>query len=275
MEKSEEQWFYIHGGDRNGPVILQELKEMYENNRLSEQTMVWTKEFGDNWKCLEEVAEIRNYDEPPLVPLSAISNFWFYLLVAVPIMGAILETIMMEIDPENFSSETGNVGIMIFIGMNVIFGMLDERQIKKSGRKDLAQGIGVWALMIVPVYIFLRGRRTGKGAWPLLGWISALFIGIYAAETLPSQYYFGTGVPSCESKTSISMIEEIYPDIPINFVNASVVNVSVIVETGYNDESKIRSCAAIVRNSASLDTPILYTISEEGDQYYFEVEFNY
>lgn len=275
MENSAEQWFYIQGGDRKGPVSLLELKEMYKNSGLSEQALVWTKNFGDDWKRLEDVAEMREANEPPLVPAKSISNLWLYLLVAVPIFGVTLETVMTESYPEWFLQGSDSAGFIIFFVLNSAFGLLDEREIRKSGRKDIAKGIMAWIFLFVPIYIFFRGKRTGKGAWPLLGWISALLIGVFAEESIPSEIYLGVGVPSCESKTTIGMIEKIYPEIPINVVNATVVDISEIRETGYDKENKIRSCNAIVKNSIASDTPILIKISEVGDEYYFEVQFSY
>jgi hypothetical protein len=69
------------------------------------------------------------------------------------------------------------------------------------------------------------------------------------------------------------MIEEIYPTIPVNAFSSTVVDISNIQETTFSEQNEVRECSAVVKNSAGLETPINFKVSEMGDDIYYEVSF--
>ncbi|MGR3706825.1 DUF4339 domain-containing protein [Sulfitobacter sp.] len=50
VTEAREDWFYIQGGERQGPVIFSVLKSRYKSGDLNEKTLVWTASFGFEWK---------------------------------------------------------------------------------------------------------------------------------------------------------------------------------------------------------------------------------
>ena len=271
MEEQKE-YFVIIDGERTGPLQFVELREMYSQGELTEKTLVWTKSFGDEWKPLAEVSDIRAPEEPPIVPDQAIPNRWLYLLISVPFSMAFIEVFLIEtLDSQVTTQIPFTLVLLLYWVPNAIFGALDERVVTTSGRKDAVKGIRAWIYIFVPVYIYKRSQRTGRGTRPLFAWIGAAVLGGLVTESLPSLVYMGAGVPSCDSPVAISTIREIYPDIPLNVINAEVLSVHTIKEVSFDDARGVRECAAILQNSLGVETPVIYTITDQGDQFYVEL----
>jgi len=265
---SSQDWYYVERGERKGPVGAETLQSMFERGLVDENTRVWTESFGNDWKPIHQVSALRNAGQPPLVPASEIPNVWLYLLISVPV-------VMTVVEASTTLSADGQAGLgfLLFFIPNTICAILDQKVVERSGRKDSVKGLFLWIIILVPVYIFLRSKRTGLGLWPGFAWIGALVASIFISDMLPRNIYFGTGIPTCDSRTTMGMIEEIYPKIPINLVRATVIDVSDVQEISFSEQPAVRECSAIVRNSSGLDTPIAYSISERGDQFYYEVRF--
>ena len=267
-----EEYYYVIDGDRKGPTSLDVLKEKYELGELSERTLVWTKTFGDDWKKLEDLHSIRPPNEPPLVPEEAIPNRWLYLLISVPLLMGFVEVVLLESVPVLYNSSNGLILALYWLP-NTICALLDMQCVQSSGRKDATKGLLIWLILIVPVYIFLRSRRTGKGVWPVVSWIAAFVLGIFVTEALPTSVYMGAGMPRCDSRVSISMVEEIYPDIP--FVDgAQVIDVREIAEVSSDSSDGLRECRATIADTRGEVIPVVLTITEIGEEFYFELEVN-
>jgi hypothetical protein len=52
-----EQWFYYHNNKQEGPLTLEQLKELVINGQLNHTSYVWTKGFAD-WKLIKDVHEL-------------------------------------------------------------------------------------------------------------------------------------------------------------------------------------------------------------------------
>lgn len=274
MTETKADWFYIVGGERLGPVAFSDLKALYEDGELSERTLVWTKDFADDWKRISEVTDIREDNEPPLVPTTEIPNRWLYMLVAVPLVMSLVEAGTTEAGLEGFSAaDLPGLAFMLFFLANTIFALLDQNAVERSGRKDAVNGLLGWILFLVPVYIYLRSKRTGLGVVPLLGWLGALIVGSFLTTSFPGMVYLGSGLPTCESRTTNKMIMDLYPQIPLNFTRAEVVNIHKVAEINYSEALGQRQCTAVVQNTSGRGTPVVVTISEQDGQVFYEVRF--
>ncbi|WP_375698410.1 DUF4339 domain-containing protein [Pseudophaeobacter sp. TrK17] len=275
MTEANTEWFYIIGGERLGPVTFSDLKARYENGELTEKTLVWTKSYADDWKRIAEVPGMREASEPPLVPTGEIQNHWLYMLILVPLVMSFVEAILMRTGTDTFN--TGGMpglSFLLFFFANTICALFDQNAVERSGRKDAADGLLVWILLLVPAYIFLRSKRTGLGSGPLFAWIGMLVLGGFISVAWPGSGYTMSGLPKCDSRASMSMIEDLYPNIPINFANAEVVKITDIKEVKYSEALGQRECSATVQNTSGTATPIALTISETNNQFYFQVRFS-
>lgn len=50
-------WYYVVGSDRVGPVSVEALKVLFDNNKITTDTYVWKKGF-QNWERLKDVSEL-------------------------------------------------------------------------------------------------------------------------------------------------------------------------------------------------------------------------
>lgn len=272
MTEATTEWFYIIGGERLGPVTFLDLKARYENGELTEKTLVWTKDFADDWKKAAEVPGMREASEPPLVPTTEIQNLWLYLLISVPLVMTFADLLIGQLAAGRFGWVTmPGLSFLLFFIANTICALLDQNAVERSGRKDAADGLLLWILVFVPAYIYLRSSRTGLGGGPLMAWIVALVLGGFISIAWPGGSYLGAGIPKCDSSASLGMVKDLYPDIPINFAKAKAISVTDVKEVQYSDASGQRVCRAMVRNSNGTNTPIAYTITEQRNQFYYHV----
>lgn len=274
MTEANTEWFYIIGGERLGPVTFPDLKSRYESGELTEKTLVWTKGYADDWKRAAEVPGMREAGEPPLVPSTEIQNHWLYMLISVPLVMTFADLVIGQFASDRFGWDTlPGLSFLLFFVANTLCAMLDQNAVERSGRKDAVSDLLLWILMFVPAYIYLRSKRTGLGGVPLIAWIGALVLGGFVTAAWPGGLYVGSDLPKCDSRASMSMIEDLYPDIPINFANAEVVSISDIKEVKYSEVIGQRECRAVVQNTSGTATPIALTISEQDDQFYFHIRF--
>ncbi len=58
-----DQWYYVEGNERVGPIDEKGLSALIKNGKLGPDNFVWKKGF-DNWKKLSEVKELGQYLSP-------------------------------------------------------------------------------------------------------------------------------------------------------------------------------------------------------------------
>lgn len=54
-----ENWYYVDGSERVGPVAKSEIENLFEVGKLNSDSFIWTKGY-ENWKKLEEVDDFSN-----------------------------------------------------------------------------------------------------------------------------------------------------------------------------------------------------------------------
>ncbi len=268
-EAKSSDWFFVDDGKRVGPVPLSELEKKYSSGYLPKNTLVWTATFGGDWKELGTVVGASSSDGPPAVPENSIPSIWFYSLMCAPLLGALIETILRDTNPGLVGSD---VSLVLLYGVpNIIFALLDIRALDNSGRKDVARGLTILALILAPIYIYLRAKRTGKGLLPVLGWLLAFFAAFYVTENLNANMYMGLGTPHCDSQISQTMVEDIYPGIPLNTHGATVIAITDINEVSFDPETELRTCGAAIKDSLANTQEVSYTITPQDDDYYFHL----
>ena len=68
-----ENWYYVHKGNRQGPVDQDVILTMIGNQELTPADFVWKKGF-DNWKKIKEVTELQGADEAKAFPAAPVMN---------------------------------------------------------------------------------------------------------------------------------------------------------------------------------------------------------
>ncbi len=58
----EDQWYYVEGGERKGPVEMSTIHELISNSKLNDDDYVWKKGF-ENWTKVKDTEELHLEEE--------------------------------------------------------------------------------------------------------------------------------------------------------------------------------------------------------------------
>ncbi len=59
------KWYYVENNDRVGPVEQSAIIDLIKTEKLNDNSYVWNKEFGSDWKRVQDVAELKVEQEAP------------------------------------------------------------------------------------------------------------------------------------------------------------------------------------------------------------------
>lgn len=168
----KEIWFFESKGKRNGPITHTALVNLYENNTIDRDTLIWKRGY-ENWTPLyqSELKEIISSDEPPPLTGDKINNTFIWILAFAPIIGTIIEG---ELIP--------NGSLIFWFALNSILAVLDDFKLKNAGIKTNNL---VWAILVVPVYIWRRTTITKQQRSYFWVWILSFII-----STLLVNYHY-------------------------------------------------------------------------------------
>jgi hypothetical protein len=163
-ETTEAKWYYADGGRRTGPMSRAELEELIQNGKVTATTSVYSGE-GD-WRPAQE-SELASLfaatpDNPPPLSGKDVDNKFIWAVVAVPIVGVVIELI------------AGMEFVWLYIVANIVCCILDERKLKAAGHKAPET---VWAFL-VPVYLWKRANFLSQKKHYFWGWMAAFVLSI-------------------------------------------------------------------------------------------------
>ena len=110
---------------------------------------------------------------------------------------------------------------------------------------------------------------AGKGG-KASKWIVGLVAVVGGLGTLGA--IFGDSLPKCDSSISRGMIEDLYLQVPLNTAQTTVSDLTGITETAYDKEAKVRSCQATLIDSAGTQHAIVWSTTDAGETYNYEME---
>jgi hypothetical protein len=250
-------------------VSLQDLKALFDNGAIYEDTLVWSVARGGDWAKYSDTFRDNGAASAPPIPSSQITDLWVWCIAAVPILGAVIEAWVAASSKLPLNPL---VIIAAYAATNGALAMLDTSAIRKSGRND--RSISALAFVLVPAYLFVRAKRLGRSQITLATWVLAIAASIYLpSDTILSYTNFSFSLPSCSSGTSVAQIKAIFPDIPVNLGKLPALEVQDI-KTSSNTET-LNSCTATVLTAGQTRIPISYTIEERNGQYYYYVQIEF
>ncbi|MCF8025806.1 MAG: DUF4339 domain-containing protein [Desulfobacteraceae bacterium] len=159
-------WYYALKGEQVGPVSLQEIQGLVDEGKINLETKVWNGE-GD-WKAAKdtEVSELFKRqvasNVPPPLTGSDVNNKFIWAVVAVPIVGVIIELL------------AGTELVWLYIVANIVCCVLDEKKLKKAGQKSPTN----WMVFLVPVYLWKRASLLNQKKHYFWGWCAAFVLSI-------------------------------------------------------------------------------------------------
>ena len=169
------RWYYENKGARKGPVSEYKLKELFENNYIDRDTLIWKEGFADWTKLSQtELSKILPVNSPPPLATTHINNTYVWILAFAPILGNVITGIIVgathgldgiDANDDTLFTETGGLWWMTIV-LNILLATLDNWQLGKAGHNTKKFG-GMWVLL-VPVYLFKRAsylKQTPTYAW--------------------------------------------------------------------------------------------------------------
>lgn len=181
MENTEaSQWYYELRGTRNGPVSEEKIVSLIEANVINYDTQVWRDGFQD-WKRISEteLQKLMTRMGPPPLTGYKVNNFYIWLLAFAPIIGGILEALIIGINAGINGIPGGSLSDLYWLAhrndywyvplvLNLIICWLDQRQLKKAGH-DTSRFVA-W-IILIPVYIYKRCIILKQNMACLFVWI--------------------------------------------------------------------------------------------------------
>jgi hypothetical protein len=111
-----------------------------------------------------------------------------------------------------------------------------------------------------------QSTKGGKAAkW------GGIFVAIAGGVTVLGAI-FGDDLPKCDSSVSRGMIADLYTQVPLNTTQATVAELTGIAETGHDEEAKTRTCQATLIDSAGAQHAIVWSTTDAGETYNYELE---
>lgn len=159
-------WFYEIGGERKGPVIEQEIKDLVSSGILKYGSRLWHQTLCD-WRLLEETHFKGLLTAPPPITGTAINNKLVWWLAFTPLIGYFLEVMIASVAEISVDSLW-----CITLSMNIGLSILDEKKLQKAGHDTSKMGSS-W---LVPVYLFKRALILRQSKAYFIVWIVGLLL---------------------------------------------------------------------------------------------------
>ncbi len=148
VNSDSEEWYYASNGQKIGAVSKSDLLNLYKAENITLSTRVWTTGMSD-WIELGQTDLIKKVNTPPPLKGNDINNTLVWILAFVPILGTVLEYLI-----------SGAIGVtsaslwFVTVILNTVLCIIDQRKLKRAGYQ--IKELLVWAIFLVPVYLFRR-----------------------------------------------------------------------------------------------------------------------
>ncbi|WP_109317245.1 DUF4339 domain-containing protein [Pseudovibrio ascidiaceicola] len=174
-EKKDEGWFFIENGQWVGPVSSKDLERFEKAGRVKRSDVISRAAFGGNRKRFTDAVNSRSLKGSHRAKVISVDDTWLNYLIALPLALAFVDVIMRLAKFSYAASEL--VSVFLHILTFVLLAFNDIRELEDAGHSGATRHLRLWAFLVPPVYLYLRGSRTDRGVWPMLIWL-VLTIGL-------------------------------------------------------------------------------------------------
>lgn len=161
-EVAQAGWYYVHQGNRIGPVSRQELERLIAEGQITADTQLGSG--AEDWRPARKEPSLSH-----LFPSAAAAqgepgdlNRLAWAIVAVPLAGAVLERTI------------GIGGLWFYALAYIALCVWDERRLKAAGRPAPS----CWWSLLVPVYLWKRAGALTQGKSYFWGWVAAFALAL-------------------------------------------------------------------------------------------------
>jgi len=163
-------WFYLDNGQTVGPSTEESLKGLLTFGQLPRTTLVWCKGMP-NWCAASETSLIGGTG-------TSSSNPWIWILSFAPIFQEII-TFVFGIP------FTLKATFYFYAILNGSMATLDEKHLKKTGHATEKLNKW-WGLILVPVYLYQRGKYVQRQNYTFLIIWCVVFVVSAGLSTIPA-----------------------------------------------------------------------------------------
>ncbi|MCB8839998.1 DUF4339 domain-containing protein [Aurantimonas sp. VKM B-3413] len=259
-------WYYESNGASVGPRTREQIEALHADGVIKRTTRVWNAAFGNDWKRFDTIDDLS--ETPPAAAPSAgpVTDVYVWLVAAVPVVGATIETLL------EFGAGLSGIGtnsIYLYAAVNLALGVADNRAIK-AARPDAKPPNVLVMFLLAPAYLFMRSRRLGKGQEPFWAWLASFALSLAITLGLsPGKTYYGFGLPSCDSETSVAQVQSLFLALPSNTTGIKAQALEAIETVRTSPERN--SCKARIVASDGLTYAARYVISDRDGMIYYEL----
>ncbi len=167
-------WYYSQEGTRFGPINEDQIRKLIAAHTIRPDSLVWCEGLAD-WTPAHQT-DIRHLlgsaTTPPPLPGESVNNGIVWTVALAPIIATLLQDILAAatVHPR---SEFWWVALPLNIGLC----LADQRKLKNAGHNT--DGMTMWALLLVPVYLFVRASRLKQNNSYALVWLATFFISLF------------------------------------------------------------------------------------------------
>lgn len=179
---SDEAWFYAQDGERKGPVPTDKLRELLATQIIDGETPVWRKGLAD-WQPLRTTEiETQLKDIPPPIAASHVNNGLVWALAFAPLAYLLVDVALLNYQnshpagDEFFEAFLSPLSWLVPVLANAVLCLLDTEQLKRAGYSS--GWLTLFALLLAPVYLFVRAQRLRQTPTYGFVWISSFIVTI-------------------------------------------------------------------------------------------------
>ncbi|BBZ99851.1 DUF4339 domain-containing protein [Bradyrhizobium diazoefficiens] len=178
----DDAWFYAEGGQRKGPVPTDKLRELLAAQTIDGETPVWRKGLAD-WQPLRTTEiGMQLKDTPPPIAANRVNNGLVWALALAPLAYLFVEVALLNYQnshpagDEFFEVFLSPLSWLVPVLTNAVLCLVDTEQLKRAGYSS--GWLTLFALLLAPVYLFLRAQRLRQTPTYGFVWIASFIVSI-------------------------------------------------------------------------------------------------
>ena len=174
---STQEWYFYKGADKQGPYSYAQMSDFVRKEIIQRETLVWVKGTPEWVPAAKTALAQELVNVVPDVPVGIISDKWLWALGGGSFTIGCAVFLILAAMGWNAGWAMG----VIVLAANFTFLMNDIEEVKKTGRN-----MGSWSYLgcvLVPVYLFVRAKKTNRNYIPLVVWF---VVGIIALPLVNS-----------------------------------------------------------------------------------------
>ena len=209
-DNTVDEWFFAKKGTRSGPHSIEQMRELASSDVVSLDTPCWHRSFGTEWKTFSEsglASAVAPDTGPPPLPMTHVSKGWAYTITLVPLVGAIIETVVATNGGDQGSASFTT--LIYFLAQSLLI-VADAKALDRAGHRtvgSVGRRPSTWWLLFVPVHLWKRGTYLKqRRRVPFWLYMASIVLGVLVRQPDISGTAFMVGLPSCKGNYASSEV---------------------------------------------------------------------